>query len=121
MTDLPRVHRPCDACPWRTTATPGRFTSERWRALRETSYDRHRGSAEMGAPLFACHKTDAGRDRVCAGWLAQEGVNHIGIRLHVLSGDLPAEALEPGEDWPPLFQTLAEAAEHDLSGSLEEG
>lgn len=118
---LPRVHRPCDECPWRRTAEPGRFTEERWRALLPTGRDPERGSAPLGAPIFACHKTDEGRDRTCAGWLAAEGANHVGMRLAVVTGRLPADALEPGPGWPALFDTVREAAEHDLGGELPEG
>ena len=62
---LPRIHRPCDECPWRKDAEPGRFLEERWMSLKATSRqeDPPRGP-EIGDPLFACHKTDEGRDRL---------------------------------------------------------
>lgn len=113
MSDLSRVKRPCDECPWRADARPGRFTEERWTALLDTA-DTGRGSAPLGAPIFACHKTDEGRDRTCAGWLAVEGAGHVGIRLHVVAGSLPADALRPGDGWPELHPSIAAAAEHDL-------
>ncbi len=116
---LPRVRRPCDECPWLKTAEPGRFTAERWASLLESSHDPDKGSALLGAPLFACHKTAEGRDRACAGWLAVEGSGHVSIRLAVLDGRLPAEALEPGAGWPPLFETVREAAAHDLGHEVE--
>jgi len=60
-----------------------------------------------GDPLFGCHKGEPGtnNDLACAGWLAQFGHEHIGVRLAVAQGRLPADALEPGENWPPLHQT----------------
>lgn len=115
---LPRVKRPCDECPWRTTAEPGRFTRERWESLSASSYDPELGSPQNGAPLFACHKTDEGRDRTCAGWLAKDGLRHVGIRLALTFGQVPIEACRPGEGWPDLFDTLRDAAEHDLGEPL---
>lgn len=120
MSDLPRINRPCDECPWKVDAVPGRFTEERWRSLQETAHHPRRGSAPMHAPIFACHKTDQGRDRTCAGWLAQEGGGHVGIRIAVAQGRLPGEALQPGPDWPTLHATIAHAAAHDLGYELEE-
>lgn len=120
MSELPRIKRPCSECPWKLDAVPGRFTEERWRSLQETAHHPRRGSAEMHAPIFACHRTGEGRDRACAGWLAQEGAGHVGIRIATYSGRLSIEALSPGKDWPPLHATLAEAAAHDLGYELEE-
>ncbi len=115
---LPRVNRPCDECPWRVDARPGRFSEERWTALLETSADPRLGSADMRAPMFACHKTVEGRDRACAGWLAVEGAGHVGIRLAVFTGRLHAAALSPGADWPALHDNIRTAAAHDLGRVL---
>jgi hypothetical protein len=110
-----RVHRPCSECPWRTDATPGRFTRERWTALSRTCADiRTQASPEFGDPLFACHKTPEEGERACAGWLATEGNAHPTVRLAVALGDVPIEALEPGEDWPDLHPDFAATAGHDL-------
>jgi hypothetical protein len=113
---LPRMSRPCGGpqpCPWRRDAPPGQFPPERWQALRATSRrpDGH-GSADapLGFPMFACHATHEGADRVCAGWLAVEGWGHLGIRLAVLTGALPESALAPGVDWPPLHGSYEELA-----------
>ena len=101
--------RPCDECPWRLDAVPGRFPPERYAALENTHGARGR-EAPLGAPLFACHKTMEGRDAACAGFLAVEGYNHLGVRLVVLLGNIPIEALTPGADWPPLHATYASMA-----------
>lgn len=110
MSELPRVRRPCDECPWRRDAEPGRFPAERYEALRATA---GRAGAEAGlhAPMFACHKTPDGADRVCAGWLATVGAEHIGVRLACLTGRLSYEALRPAADWPALFADYSEMAE----------
>lgn len=116
---MKHLKRPCDACPWRKDAVPGRFTEERWAALVATS-DTGRGSAGLGDPLFACHKTEEGAERACAGWLAQEGGGHIAVRVAVVQGHLPVEALTPGKDWPELHETFAQAAAHDLGYDILE-
>lgn len=113
---LPRMLRPCGGrqpCPWRLDAPAGQFPRERWDALRVTSRqaDEYTGhDAPIGAPMFGCHATPGGRERVCAGWLAVEGMNHIGVRLALFTGALPRCALTPGEDWPALYRSYADLA-----------
>ncbi len=114
---LPRVRRPCDECPWRRDAQPGRFTRERWEKLVSTTA-RHGGSRDgyqpgIGDPMFACHKTPDELERACAGWLAVEGRDHVTVRLACAMGELPYDALDPSPDWPPLFESIAAAAAHD--------
>lgn len=69
-----------------------------------------------GDPLFACHKTEEGRERACAGWLAVEGVNHVTVRLAVAQGALDPAALSPGPDWPALHPDFASTEAHDRQG-----
>lgn len=101
---FPRVHRPCDECPWRVDAEPGRFPSCRYDALRDTTVQR------LGAPIFACHKSPEGGERACAGWLAVEGHRHISVRLACAAGRLDPAALEPGDGWPVLYASYDELA-----------
>lgn len=61
--------------------------------------------------MFACHKTPEGRESACAGWLAIEGANHVGVRFAVVSGRLGVDALRAGEDWPELFEDYGQLAE----------
>lgn len=59
----------------------------------------------------ALRKFDSvGREEACAGWLATMGADHIGVRLAVISGQIPGEALTPGAGWPDLFDTYDEMA-----------
>lgn len=106
MTDeaLPRRRRPCAECPWRTDTDPGQFPACRYDALEATS-GRPGAEAQIGSPLFACHKSPEGREEACAGWLAAVGHSHLGVRLAVVAGRLDAGALLPGEDWPELFDS----------------
>ncbi len=63
---------------------------------------------DFGATQFACHQSRAGREVVCAGWLAVVGHCHPAVRLGVALGATPVEALSPGEDWPELHASFAE-------------
>ena len=101
--------RPCIPCPWRRDSDHGEFPPERYEALRATAGS---AGAEVGltAPIFACHLSTEGHDRACAGWLAICGYEHLGVRLAVATGTLPAEALNPGDGWPELFESYDELA-----------
>lgn len=112
MSKLPYSVRPCANCPWRKDSAAGEFPAERYEALRATAGVPGR-EAGLGAPIFACHKSEPGRDRACAGWLAIAGTDHLGVRLAVALGRLPAGALKPGEDWPDLFGSYREMAERN--------
>jgi hypothetical protein len=114
VDDLPYVKRPCTACPWRLDAQPGRFAADRWAAMADTVASPATGSAPLDAPFFTCHLSAEGREQLCAGWLAQEGAGHVGVRVAVLQERLPAEALAAGDDWPALHPTFVAAAGHDL-------
>jgi hypothetical protein len=104
---MPRRRFPCGECPWKIDAEPGRFPSSRYDDLRATS-----DQSGLDAPLFGCHKGDPGTnaDLACAGWLAVDGDQHLGVRLAILSGRLPASALVPGEAWPALYSSYDEMA-----------
>lgn len=105
MNAFPRVHRPCDECPWRVDAPVGRFPACRYDALRATT------EQSFTAPIFACHKTPEGGERTCASWLAVVGHRHIAVRVAVASGRLDPTALEPGDGWPELYGSYEELAE----------
>lgn len=103
MTEpLPHARRPCRDCPWRLDSPPGQFPLERFEALRSTS-----DQSGLQAPMFACHQSAEGRDVACAGWLATEGHNHLGVRLAVALGRLNPVALRPRAGWPRLFSSYA--------------
>ncbi|ANY10694.1 hypothetical protein AFB00_30270 (plasmid) [Pseudonocardia sp. HH130630-07] len=58
--------------------------------------------------MFACHQSGEGREQACAGWLAAVGADHLGARLAIAQGRLPAEALQPDPDGPALYGSWAE-------------
>lgn len=90
---------PCKTCPWRVGQDASEIPNfslelaERLEATTETA---------LGAPMFACHQSRDGEEVVCAGWLAVYGWDSIGVRFMLLRGDVSAEQLEPGDDWPEL-------------------
>lgn len=101
---------PCNECPWRRDAVPGQFCRSRFDALAATAGEPG-NEAALNSPMFACHKSPHGNEEACAGWLATAGVNHLGVRLAVVTNRLEPSVLEPGPDWPPLFETYAEMAD----------
>lgn len=107
---LPHRRRPCVECPWRRDVAAGKFTSERFDALADTSGGPG-CEAPLSAPMFACHKTREGSEQACAGWLAVAGGDHIGVRLAVIQGRVDPATLTPGADWPPLFVSYTEMAD----------
>jgi hypothetical protein len=106
---LPRRRYPCAECPFRRDTASGMFPACRYEALRETAGERG-AEAALNAPLFACHKSPEGREEACAGWLAVCGIEHLGVRLAVLTGRLEPEHLRPADGWPELFASYAEMA-----------
>ncbi|OYN81753.1 DUF6283 family protein [Mycolicibacterium sphagni] len=107
---LPHKRYPCNECPWRRDTPPGKFPAERYEALRSTAGEAGH-ERPLGSPIFACHKTDEGKEQACAGWLATVGIEHIGMRLAVVTNRLPGSVFQPGDDWPELFDTYDEMAE----------
>lgn len=105
--DLYRAY-PCVQCPWRAGADLSSFSdgdmSRLVRANGAVGVE-----AARDAPAVACHldQPDTSHPmRLCAGWLAVVGRHHLGIRMAVLAGRLPEEALAAGEGWPSLYESL---------------
>jgi hypothetical protein len=68
----------------------------------------------IDAPMFGCHKgaPSTNADLACAGWLARFGLDHPLVRFAALQGRIPAEAFQPGDNWPPLHETWEEVVGH---------
>lgn len=92
----------------------GQFPADRYDLLRGTVDS----DAGLDAPIFGCHKSKPGEELPCAGWLAAVGRENVRVRLAVSMGSIPLEALNPGDDWPPLFESYDEMEE---AQSGEEG
>ena len=112
--------KPCGECPYRRDQPPGRFPPERFEALRATRGLPGR-EAGLTAPIFACHKSVEGRDIACAGWLAVDGAQHLGMRLAVAMGRLSASALGPQDGWPELYSSYEEMAAVNGASEAEDG
>lgn len=113
MTDFPRRHYPCDECPIRAdnAGNPrSMFPAERWAMLSASVCDPVTlESPGLGVMMFGCHKGEPGTnaDLACAGWLARFGRDHLEVRVAAATGRLPADALSPGPNWPPLHGSWA--------------
>lgn len=112
MVDDNFPHRafPCNECPVRSDNADNprsKFVTSRWDELHGTIDDGTGGTAPYGTPMFGCHKGEPGTndDLACAGWLAAFGWRNVTVRLAVAFGRLDQAALEPGENWPPLYDT----------------
>lgn len=103
-----RVRKPCPSCPWRVDQTAEdipNFSLELAENLERTCHQ------DFGAPIFACHQSREGEEFACAGWLAVYGYDSIAVRMMVIAGRIPAEALQPGEDWPELEPSFEDVIE----------
>lgn len=109
MNVFPHRRYPCAECPFRRDTMPGMFPACRYEALAATA-GAPGAEAGLHAPVFACHKSPEGHEEACAGWLAVCGVEHLGVRLAVITGRLGPAALRPAAGWPPLFATYEEMA-----------
>ena len=109
MTAVPRRRYPCAECPFRRDTKPGQFPACRYEALKETA-GRPGAEVPIGAPMFACHKSPEGREEACAGWLAVCAIEHLGVRMAVLTGRIEPEDLRPAEGWPELYGSYDEMA-----------
>jgi hypothetical protein len=99
------VKPPCPVCPWRKTARASdipNFRMDLAEGLAPTC------TQDYDAAVFACHHSRPGEEFACAGFLAVHGRDNIRVRLAVCLGEIPVEALEPGEDWPELHASYDE-------------
>lgn len=109
----PRRGFPCAECPARADNADNprsKFPASRWEALAATVAEVTTAEQVMEQPFFACHMGAPGNysaPLVCAGWLAAFGWDSIRARLTVSQGTIPGDALEPGANWPPLYESWA--------------
>jgi hypothetical protein len=111
VTERVACSRPCRACPWRKD-THARdipnFSLELAENLANTSPDASGMGPDFGAPLFACHDSREGSEIACAGWMAQVGAAHPGVRLMAMQGRIDESALQPEVGWPELHESFAD-------------
>ena len=110
MTAEPHRTQPCRQCPWRRDADLTAFTDADMAKLANANGSTG-AEADTSAPAMSCHldQPDTTQPmRLCAGWLAVVGRHHLAIRMAMLAGKLPPEAVTPSADWPPLHPSLEE-------------
>jgi|SRR6188508_3088815 len=106
----------CRTCPWRVgchplTDIPYGYSVALHKRLRDTMAEP--GSlcmlTEERVRLMACHYSESGEERVCAGWLHQQlgPGNNIWARVEVARGRLPIPRVE-GEQHETFDATLPE-------------
>ncbi|MCH9637813.1 MAG: hypothetical protein K0U16_07715 [Gammaproteobacteria bacterium] len=87
--DAPRkftvLRKQCAECPWSRESRPGLFSPTRFKVMAST--------CEEWGPLFACHKSVAGRDLPCAGWVEYQRLHGNNVRLRL--------AIAQSEDFAP--------------------
>jgi hypothetical protein len=99
------------SCPWRVDQDARDITGfdiAKAEALAATCPDERGMGPDFGSTWFACHQSSPGREIVCAGWLARAGRAHPGVRIAVMEGRVPIQALDVAAGWPPLHQTYQE-------------
>lgn len=103
------TRQPCASCPWRldqdATAIPG-FVLAKAEALAATSPDERGMGPGWGSPMFACHQSRDGQEVVCAGWLAQVGAAHPGVRLALMQGTMTPDQVQPQTGLHTTFQEV---------------
>ena len=92
----------CDECPWRTDVPTGKFPPARYKALAKSCKQQW-----PPTPMFACHKTPAGKEQACVGYLLRNGLNNFAVRIAIIEGRLnPAELQARG----PLYDSFRDMA-----------
>lgn len=85
----------CKKCPWRVDVDPrdipNGYCEAKHAALRNTIAIPGAFNAGNGRPMMACHKFPVGRERPCAGWLANQlgPGNNIALRVAAMMGRVP--------------------------------
>lgn len=86
----------------------GKFPPEAFQHTADTAVQPDLSAWAGQGPLqkvFACHMSGSEDHdtKACAGFLAVEGHANLEVRVRVARGEIAAEALAPGEDWPELY------------------
>lgn len=113
----------CKKCPWRVDVDPhdipDGYSEERHRALKDTIAT---GFSYEGSKIrmMACHETPVGRERPCAGWLANQlgPGNNIGLRMMAIHRMIPKPELV-GDQHDTFEDTLPK--QHEYLGDKTNG
>jgi hypothetical protein len=108
VSEIEYRRRPCSRCPWRQDSDLSAFSDADFRKL-EAANGSASAEAPLTAPMMSCHLDQPGTSRpmrLCAGWLATVGPDHLGVRLHLIAERLRPDCLQTAADWPALHATL---------------
>ncbi len=92
---------PCAECPWRKDSPPGAFPADAYRASAITAYD-------ASESMFSCHVAGHETPALCAGFLLQNAVHNLGVRLLIATHQLDPRKIFSGG--LPLYSTYREMA-----------
>lgn len=113
MTDLLPVV-PCATCPWRKSSTAGGtdipgFRLELMQELRCTVGPRQ--GEDGWRHIMACHYSPEGSERPCIGYVAQEGLDNIWVRILAATGRIDLGGILTAcadlDLWPSFREMLA--------------
>lgn len=63
--------------------------------------------------MFACHKTEEGREKACAGFLLVEGHNNFSVRYAVIRGAIDMDEIKATGPLYDSFAAMARANGYD--------
>jgi len=93
---------PCNDCPWRKDSKPEYWHPDHFREIAQTC--RNDGVATM-----LCHKSNQSPETnfVCAGWVAAQGTESIGVRILIMQGKVdPTKNYSGGHELYTFDQML---------------
>lgn len=101
------MQRTCAECPWRRDVPTGRFPPERYKDLEATC-------RPGGVPsIFACHKTEPGTHRACAGFLIVHGHDNNTARVAAMGGAFDPTTITAAAPLYGSFDEMARANGYD--------
>ncbi|MFN2591660.1 MAG: DUF6283 family protein [Candidatus Dormibacteria bacterium] len=111
---------PCKSCPWRRSSTVGGadipgFNLDLMRGLSNTV-----GPDDDFRPIMACHYSPCGAETPCVGYVAQEGVRNLSVRVMAARGRIDFLGIQDacaGVDLWPSFGEMVAAYEEAAEGS----
>lgn len=96
---------PCGSCPWRRGATPEAIPSyDRGKACDLSSTV---GDSDDFRPIMACHLSEDGAERPCAGYIAAEGYSNLAVRLATIAGRIDLIGTEEACAGLDLYDSFA--------------
>ena len=90
----------CAECPWLVDVPSGQFAPGRFVALAPTAHD-------MAMTQFACHKSPAGKEFGCAGFVLAGSTHNLGARLAAMAGKMDRDGTSATGPLHPNYRAMA--------------